>query len=91
MPPTAIFRGPHQPDEPGYRQVDLGDLGRTDDVEYRGKELPKRDSGNDAESHPDSEIAFESGHGQTRLFGMNAAVTRCGIRNFKSLIDGRGA
>src|SRR5665811_352909 len=72
-------RDDHQPDEPGYRQVDLGDLGRPDDVEYGGKELPKRDSCNDAKTDPNSEIAFESGHGQTRLFGINAAVTRCGI------------
>src|SRR5450759_3839374 len=66
----------HQPDEPGYRQVDLGDLGRPDDMEYGGKELPKRDSGNDAESYPDSEIAFESGHGQTRSFEVSPAVAR---------------
>ena len=46
------------------------------DVEDGGKEVPERDPGNDAKSDPDGEIAFESGHGQTRSFGVSPAVAR---------------
>jgi hypothetical protein len=57
----------HQPDQDSHRHVDLGDFGRTDDVEYRGKEVPKCDPNNDAKSNPNGEVAFESRHGQTRI------------------------
>ena len=56
----------HQPDQHGHRQVDLGDLGRADGLEDAGQDMPERDAGHDAKRDPDGQVAFESGHGQTR-------------------------
>ena len=40
------------------------------------KEVPECDPNNDAKGDPNGEVAFESGHGQTRSFGVSSAVAR---------------
>ena len=64
-------RDDHQPDQHRHRQIDLGDFGRADDVEDAGEEMAKRHAGDDAQSDPQGQVAFEHGH------GWSGAGARC--------------
>ena len=63
----------HQPDQRRNRQIDLGDLGRPDNVEKGGKGMPQRDSNDDAKSDPHGKIAFEKRHTRS----VNRSCDRC--------------
>ena len=94
-------RHDHQPDQRRHRQVDPGDLRRADGVEEAGQELAEGDAGDDAERHPEGELAFEDGH----ACFLRAVATRrpalrrrspsslktpcCGGRRSSTVSDGR--
>jgi hypothetical protein len=55
-------RHDHHPDQQPDRQIDLGHLQATESLEHRRKHLSQRDSDNDAQGHPERQIAFEGVH-----------------------------
>src|SRR6202043_2224709 len=55
-------RDDHQPDQPGHRQIDPSDFRARDGREQPGQEMPERDARDDAQGHPEREIAFEQVH-----------------------------
>ena len=55
-------RDDHEPDQHGHRQVDLGDLRRSDRVEHGRQRVTERDAHDDAEPDPEGQVTLERGH-----------------------------
>mgnify|MGYP004107584289 CR=1 FL=1 len=52
----------HQPDQDGHRNVDLGDLGPANGLEFARKKMSECDANNNAKRDPNGQIAFKYRH-----------------------------
>ena len=64
-------RDDHHPDQQSDRQIDLGYLHAANRLDRAGQPLPERDADDDAQEHPDAEVALKNAQG--RATGDEAA------------------
>src|SRR6202000_208065 len=64
-------RNNHQPDEPGYRQIDPGDFRARNGGEQPGQKMPECDARDDTERDPKRQITFEEVHRGYAASGRN--------------------
>jgi len=69
----------HQPDQHGDRDVDLGDRHAAEHVKRRGQQAAEHDADDDAERHPQRQVALERAKRRPRAarrgFGDRAHAT----------------